>query len=111
MQLSWPFSLKLHFREKTSFDTRSGRGQVVSVLPAVACSPFACVAFLVTLGWFAFSLLVHSLLWCALFILVQLDDFEIQQHYDEFFEEVYVEMEKVGINILPHVFMPLVALF
>lgn len=29
-------------------------------------------------------------------IIVQLDDFEIQQHYDEFFEEVYVEMEKVG---------------
>ncbi|KAK7105344.1 splicing factor U2AF 35 kDa subunit-like isoform X2 [Littorina saxatilis] len=27
---------------------------------------------------------------------IQLDDFEIQQHYDEFFEEVYVEMEKYG---------------
>jgi hypothetical protein len=24
-----------------------------------------------------------------------LDEFEIQQHYDEFFEEVFVEMEKV----------------
>jgi len=24
-----------------------------------------------------------------------MDDLEIQQHYDEFFEEIYVEMEKV----------------
>lgn len=24
-----------------------------------------------------------------------MDELEIQQHYDEFFEEVYVEMEKV----------------
>ncbi|XP_067679840.1 splicing factor U2AF 35 kDa subunit-like isoform X1 [Haliotis asinina] len=27
---------------------------------------------------------------------IQMDEFEIQQHYDEFFEEVYVEMEKYG---------------
>lgn len=27
---------------------------------------------------------------------VQMDDLEIQQHYDEFFEEIYVEMEKVN---------------
>ena len=35
---------------------------------------------------------------CVLFIsrVVQMDELEIQQHYDEFFEEVYVEMEKVG---------------
>jgi hypothetical protein len=25
-----------------------------------------------------------------------MDEIEIQQHYDEFFEEIYVEMEKVG---------------
>lgn len=24
-----------------------------------------------------------------------MDEIEIQQHYDEFFEEIYVEMEKV----------------
>ena len=30
------------------------------------------------------------------FVVVQMDEFEIQQHYDEFFEEVYVEMEKVS---------------
>ncbi|XP_076438337.1 splicing factor U2AF 26 kDa subunit-like isoform X2 [Babylonia areolata] len=27
---------------------------------------------------------------------IQLDEFQIQQHYDDFFEEVYVEMEKYG---------------
>ncbi|KAK6168513.1 splicing factor U2AF 35 kDa subunit isoform X2 [Patella vulgata] len=27
---------------------------------------------------------------------IQMDEFEIQQHYDEFFEEVYTEMEKYG---------------
>ncbi|KAK3609360.1 hypothetical protein CHS0354_036599 [Potamilus streckersoni] len=27
---------------------------------------------------------------------IQMDELEIQQHYDEFFEEVYVEMEKYG---------------
>ena len=31
-----------------------------------------------------------------LFIVVQMDDTELQQFYDEFFEEVYVELEKVG---------------
>jgi len=25
-----------------------------------------------------------------------MDELEIQQHYDEFFEEIYVEMEKVN---------------
>uniref|UniRef100_A0A0L8HDI9 C3H1-type domain-containing protein n=1 Tax=Octopus bimaculoides TaxID=37653 RepID=A0A0L8HDI9_OCTBM len=28
---------------------------------------------------------------------VQMGELEIQQHYDEFFEEVYVEMEKVTL--------------
>ncbi|XP_052805711.1 splicing factor U2AF 35 kDa subunit-like isoform X2 [Mya arenaria] len=27
---------------------------------------------------------------------IQMDEMEIQQHYDEFFEEIYVEMEKYG---------------
>ncbi|KAH3702539.1 splicing factor U2AF 35 kDa subunit-like [Dreissena polymorpha] len=27
---------------------------------------------------------------------IQMDELEIQQHYDEFFEEIYVEMEKYG---------------
>ncbi|XP_064607404.1 splicing factor U2AF 35 kDa subunit-like [Liolophura sinensis] len=27
---------------------------------------------------------------------IQMDDLELQQHYDDFFEEVYVEMEKYG---------------
>ena len=54
-----------------------------------------------TLAW---CCLVDLLSFCALFILVQLDDFEIQQHYDEFFEEVYVEMEKVRINLPPAIY-------
>lgn len=29
-----------------------------------------------------------------------MDDLEIQQHYDEFFEEIYVEMEKVKVNVI-----------
>lgn len=31
---------------------------------------------------------------------VQMDELEIQQHYDEFFEEIYVEMEKVNSRII-----------
>lgn len=30
-----------------------------------------------------------------------MDDTELQQFYDEFFEEVYVELEKVGANVPP----------
>lgn len=29
-----------------------------------------------------------------------MDELEIQQHYDEFFEEIYVEMEKVNSEIV-----------
>jgi len=45
---------------------------------------------------FVFLLLMSCFFLWSCFILVQMDDLEIQQHYDEFFEEVYVEMEKVG---------------
>lgn len=40
-------------------------------------------------------LIPHLLVLC--FYLVQMGELEIQQHYDEFFEEVYVEMEKVTL--------------
>lgn len=34
-----------------------------------------------------------------------MDDTELQQFYDEFFEEVYVELEKVGPIAPPHTCM------
>jgi len=40
-------------------------------------------------------------------LLVHMDEIEIQQHYDEFFEEIYVEMEKVGTAV-PQLFIDLV---
>lgn len=40
-----------------------------------------------------------------LFIVVQMDDTELQQFYDEFFEEVYVELEKVGPIAPPYLYV------
>ena len=39
------------------------------------------------------DLVIH--IWFPSVFIVQMDEIEIQQHYDEFFEEIYVEMEKV----------------
>lgn len=39
---------------------------------------------------------VFGILMTLFILLVHMDEIEIQQHYDEFFEEIYVEMEKVG---------------
>lgn len=43
-----------------------------------------------------FALLIH--IWFPSVFIVQMDEIEIQQHYDEFFEEIYVEMEKVKLQ-------------
>ena len=99
----WIWSSISERKRKSSFDSSPGPGQVVSLL-WFCLHPLVALCLLRLWACFAFALLVDLLVWCALFILVQLDDFEIQQHYDEFFEEVYVEMEKVRINIPPRVF-------